>query len=123
MKMVKSPQALVDRFAKAVEGFASAEKKQMFGYPSIFVNGNLTAGLFADGCMIRIPDAERAAAKVTPFEPMPGRPMKDYGLLPPAVVDDPAQLKVWIGKAIAWAEELPPKVKKAKPAAKKPKKK
>jgi TfoX/Sxy family transcriptional regulator of competence genes len=116
MKWKKAPQALIDRFDAIAAGFSQAEKKQMFGYPALFVNGHLTAGLFEDGCMIRVPEGETG---LLPFEPMKGRPMKDYGSLPKAAVDDPAAMKAWIAKAVAWAEKLPVKAKKPKKPAKK----
>ena len=44
---------------------------------------------------------------------MPGRPMKEYIVVPPALVDDDA-IGEWVRKSRACAEQLP---------AKKPKKK
>jgi len=50
------------------------------------------AGLFRDDFFVRLPDAERAAFLARkdgrPFEPMPGRVMKDYALVGPELAAD-----------------------------------
>ncbi len=85
----------------------------MFGNPSAFVNGNLATGLFADGWFVRLPEDEAAELLAVegarPFEPMPGRPMRGYVVLPVAIVSDRTALEAWIDRAIAHAETLPPK--------------
>ena len=66
----------------------------MFGYPAIFVGGNMCAGLFQDRMFARLPapDAEALPGGVQPFEPMPGRPMKGYALIPDEVLADEDRL-------------------------------
>ena len=60
-------------------------KGQMFGHPCAFVNGNMFFGTFAQSVVIKV-GPERAAALVTDtvriFEPMEGRPWKDYVQVP-----------------------------------------
>jgi TfoX/Sxy family transcriptional regulator of competence genes len=46
------------------------------------------------------------------FEPMPGRPMQEYVILPPRLLKDPARLEKWIEKSLAYVSSLPPKGKK-----------
>ncbi|HEX8951062.1 MAG TPA: hypothetical protein VF945_04420, partial [Polyangia bacterium] len=58
-----------------------------------------------------------AGAKV--FEPMKGRPMKEYVVAPPALVGDRQALGKWAQKAFAYGQSLPPKPKKP-PKSKKP---
>ena len=85
----------------------------MFGYPALFVGGNLVTGLFADRWMIRLaPDdlAELLALPgAEPFAPMPGRTMTGYGVLPTEVVDDDAALDGWLARAVALGRSLPAK--------------
>ena len=38
----------------------------MFGYPALFVGGNLVTGLFAQQWMIRLPDDDRRGAARAP---------------------------------------------------------
>ena len=115
MNWRKSPDALVATFQAALPGDGSAERRQMFGYPAAFVNGRMATGLHQEDLIVRLPQARRRALLEQPgartFEPMPGRPMKEYVIVPPAVVDDAAQLRAWMREAIAHTASLPPKAK------------
>jgi TfoX/Sxy family transcriptional regulator of competence genes len=114
----KSPQELVDRFGSAAAAFPAAEKKKMFGYPSLFIQGNLTAGLFQDRVMMRLSPADRERFLKLPgarmFAPMPGRPMKDYVEVPESVLQEPGDFRGWLAKSVSFVETLPPKKKKPK---------
>ena len=91
MKWQKSPQELVDLFASVMPG-PPAVQRQMFGYPAGFVNGNMFMGLFQDQMILRLSEGARQelirkhGAKA--FEPMPGRPMKEYVALPRTLMRD-----------------------------------
>jgi TfoX/Sxy family transcriptional regulator of competence genes len=113
MNWRKSPEALVATFQAALPGDGSAERRQMFGYPAAFVNGRMATGLHQEDLIVRLPEARRHALLEQPgartFEPMPGRPMKEYVIVPPAIVDDVAELRAWMREAIAHTASLPPK--------------
>ena len=53
-----------------------------------------------------------------PFEPMPGRPMTGFVLLPPSVVANDAAIRRWVARAIEFGGTMPAKVPKAKVKAK-----
>ncbi len=110
---VKSPPELVARFDTAAERFPEAQRRKMFGYPALFIGGNLVTGLFADSWMIRLGEADLAELVVmpgaAPFSPMAGRTMKGYGTLPPDVVANDATLDPWLERAIAFGKTLPAK--------------
>ena len=83
----KSPPELVERFATVMDRYPDAERKKMFGYPAAFVGGNMATGLFAEHWVVRLPDGEIAEAKAAgagSFEPMPGKPMKAFVVVPAA---------------------------------------
>ena len=91
-----------------------AQRRKMFGYPALFVGGNLVTGLFADS--LDDPPAPTTTwpscwpcPAPSPFSPMPGRTMKGYGTLPPDVVADDAALDGWLERAIAFGKTLPAK--------------
>jgi TfoX/Sxy family transcriptional regulator of competence genes len=109
----KSPPQLVARFDAAAARHPQAQRRQMFGYPALFVGGNLATGLFADTWMVRLApddlDALTAMPGAGPFAPMPGRTMRGYATLPPDVVADDAALDVWLARALAFAGSLPAK--------------
>jgi TfoX/Sxy family transcriptional regulator of competence genes len=116
MEFRKSPQQLLDAFEAAMPS-APAVKRPMFGYPAGFVNGNMFMGLFADKMFVRLPEDSRAELMGiggTTFEPMPGRPMRDYVVIPQTMIAKPPELKSWVAKALRYGDSL--QAKKKKPA-------
>ena len=109
----KSPPGLVAQFEAAAERFPSAQRRKMFGYPALFVGGNLVTGLFADTWMIRLAADDLtellALPGAAPFSPMPGRTMKGYATIPGDVVADDAALDGWLTRAIEFGKTLPAK--------------
>jgi TfoX/Sxy family transcriptional regulator of competence genes len=106
-----SPEA-VERFHAAAAGVEGVELRRMFGFPAAFVGGNLAASLFGDTMAVRLPEDElraRQDAGWSPFEPMPGRPMRGYVALPDEVVRDAAAARHWVEQAVAYGRTLPPK--------------
>jgi TfoX/Sxy family transcriptional regulator of competence genes len=85
----------------------------MFGEVAGFVHGNLVTGLHAGRWFVRLTGDSKAQALALPgasrFEPMPGRPMGDYVVLPPAVLADEAALARWLGLAVEVGLALKPK--------------
>ena len=120
----KTPPELAAKFDQAAPNDPKVVRKPMFGYPALYLNGNMFAGTFQDKVVARLSETERAKALkagAKPFEPMPGRPMKEYVVVPAADVAKPAALAKWIERARAYAVTLPGKTKKPvkKRAAKK----
>jgi hypothetical protein len=108
----KSPPELIERFATVMDRYPDTVRKKMFGYPAAFVGGNMATGLFADQWVVRLPDGEIGPAKAagaSPFEPMPGKPMKAFVVIPSADVDDDAAIGAWVERGLAHAASLPPK--------------
>jgi TfoX/Sxy family transcriptional regulator of competence genes len=113
----KSPAELKEHFEAAVAGIDGLEQRQMFGYPAGFIGGNMTTGLHQDSWIVRLPEAERQEridAGWSVFEPMPGRPMREYVALPDEVAADPEQARGWVERGAAYVRTLPPKAPKAR---------
>lgn len=111
----KTPPKVAAAFEAALP--RGAELRKMFGYPAFFSGGNMFAGTFGPNVVVRLPDDERAKALTegcSKFEPMPGRPMKEYVTVPAKAVADPVALRRWIGRAAAYGASLPAKKPKAK---------
>ena len=53
-----------------------------------------------------------------PFEPMPGRAMGGYVVIPSAWRTKPALVREWASRSLEFAAKLPPKEPKPKPAKK-----
>mgnify|MGYP002391653370 CR=1 FL=1 len=113
----KSPASLVSTFENALPDDARVQRRQMFGYPAAFANGNLFTGLHQDDLMVRLTEADREKLKElggTTFAPMPGRSMREYVVVPPAIVSDKRALKRWMARSLAFACALPVKKPKLK---------
>jgi TfoX/Sxy family transcriptional regulator of competence genes len=109
----KPPAALVERFDGVAARHPDAQRRMMFGYPALFVRGNMATGLFADRWVVRLHGEEAdellALPGAEPFVPMAGRPMSGWAVLPRDVVDEDVDLDRWLARAFAFAASLPPK--------------
>lgn len=108
-----------DFFASVVPDHPAVSIRPMFGQLSAFVNGNMFMGIFGDDVLVRLPEEDREAVVAAgggPFEPMAGRPMKEYVVLPTEWRDDPDRVREWAKRSLEHAEELPPKRPKPKKA-------
>lgn len=116
MEWIKSPQGLIDLFTECLPDHPRLQRRKMFGYPAVFVHGNLCAGLFQDRVFARLSDQDRAnlPGGGDHFEPMPGRPMRAYAVIPDEIVADEIRLAAVLASAVKFTAILPPKEKKAK---------
>jgi len=109
----KAPPELVAAFAALVARRPELSARKMFGYPAAFVGGHLATCLHEDRWIVRLPAEGRSELLAMPgsgpFEPMPGRPMKEYVVLPAGIAADPVDLDAWVDRAIAHVRTLPPK--------------
>ncbi|HEY6279537.1 MAG TPA: TfoX/Sxy family protein [Streptosporangiaceae bacterium] len=111
----KSPPELVARFDELATLVGEADRRQMFGYPSCVLRGNMFMALHEDSLILRLAEPDRAEFlsrhQAALFEPMPGRPMKEYVVVPPGMVESD-EVDDWVRRSLAYAEQLPPKKKK-----------
>jgi hypothetical protein len=88
MELPRPGEDTARRFDKLARQFVDrgAVRGQMFGMPVLKLDGRVFAGTFGDAMTFKLgaKDLERAlAAKgVQPFEPMSGRRMKEWVLVP-----------------------------------------
>src|SRR5678815_728709 len=103
----KAPPALVERFMAALPDDDRVVQKPMFGYPAAFAGGNMFAGLWQEFMVLRLAEADRLALRAIKgarvFEPMEGRPMKEYTLVPPMLVDQQEELEWWLTRGLEYA--------------------
>lgn len=113
MAWTKSPPSLIALFDACLPHGAGLERRRMFGYPVAFAGGHMMAGLFQDEMFARLPPTLRddldAEYGVRPFQPMPGRPMMAYTLLPEAILDDEGEVGRLLAAAYAFTAAMPPK--------------
>jgi TfoX/Sxy family transcriptional regulator of competence genes len=113
----KPPQELVDYLDSVIpDGPAPVEFKPMFGGPCYWTGGNMFAAIHQESMIVRLGEEERQALLQEPgaalFEPMEGRPMREYVVIPPQIVEDREAVRSWLAKGLAFTASLPPKVKK-----------
>jgi len=87
--------------------------RPMFGNLSAFISGNMFMGVYGEDFLVRLPESDRAdllkhdGAAI--FEPMKGRQMKEYIVVPRQWTRDTARIKPWVKKSLDWSSKLPPK--------------
>lgn len=97
----------------------NCDKKKMFGCPVYFVNNNMFAGVQQDNLFIRLSEKDREEIfalndEVKSFEPMEGRIMKDYVVLPESVFTQKEFLDQWLNRSYSFVSSLAPKEPKSK---------
>lgn len=119
MPWTQSPQTLIDLFTDSLPDDPRIERRTMFGCPTMFVNGNMFAGVLQDRIFARLAPADRETLErahgPTPFEPTPGRPMKAYSVIPDEVVADEGAVAAVLAGSLAFTVAMPPKVKNTNP--------
>lgn len=117
MAWTKSPLPLIDLFDKSVPFDASVSRRQMFGYPAAFANGNLFIGLHQNDFIMRLSEPDRVRFSATygerTFEPMKGRPMREYVRLPEELLTNARKRNSWIKRSLDYAQAI--KKKEIKP--------
>ena len=116
MKWQKSSPKLVETFERTVTKIEAVEKRKLFGYPCAFKNGNMFMGLHQENFFLRMSTEDREEFlkmnQARQFEPMRGRIMKEYVVVPSWMLEDSEQMNEWIRKSLKYVSSLPPKVRK-----------
>ena len=111
MGFKKVPPEHVALFDAALPTSPDVQRKQMFGCPAAFVNGNLFCGCHEENFNVRLDDETRAEAFALGFAPFTvmGKTMREYACVPAAHLGDEAFLREWFQKGLDYARTLPPK--------------
>ena len=87
--------------------------RPMFGNISAFVNGNMFTGLFGNDLFVRVSEESRKELLekkgASLLEPMKGKPMKEYVVIPKAWRNEPETVQLWVSRSLDWTSKLPPK--------------
>jgi hypothetical protein len=87
-------------------------EQKMFGGLAFMLRGNMCCGVLGEDLILRLgPDRVPEAIKEDGLRVMDftGRPMKAFVLAEPSTVATEADLRRWVGEAIAFAGSLPEK--------------
>jgi TfoX/Sxy family transcriptional regulator of competence genes len=116
-KWKPAPREAAAAFEAATAGLPGAEPRKMFGYSCVFAKGHMFAGLHEEGMVLRLPDEQRAEflrlKGAEQFEPMSGRVMREYVVVPRVLLNAPDQLRAWVENSLAYVLSFPPKPKKS----------
>ena len=111
-KLAHSTKASEDLLRSLAEGEGVA-LRPMFRNLTAFVQGNMYMGVYGQDLFVRLSEEGRAellkVRGAVVFEPIKGRQMKEYVVVPKAWTGDPKKIKPWAAKALQWADSLPPK--------------
>jgi hypothetical protein len=113
VEFTPSPDVLAETFAACLPDEPGIVRRKMFGWPSATIGGHMFASLHREAIVVRLPPGDMtellALPGARPFEPMPGRVMTGYGVLPTDLNADRAAVRLWIARAYLAAAALPPK--------------
>jgi TfoX/Sxy family transcriptional regulator of competence genes len=113
MEFRKSSEDLVNLFYAALPDDPRVTRRKTFGSPCAYVGGNMVAGIHNDDIFVRLAEPEIDELLAQPaarrFDPMGGRPMRSYVVIPAAMVNNPDSLASWIAKAIVHGFTMPEK--------------
>jgi TfoX/Sxy family transcriptional regulator of competence genes len=116
-KWKPAPREAVEAYEAVTSGLPAAEPRKMFGYSCVFAKGNMSGGLHEAGMVLRLPDGQRAEflrmKDAEQFEPMPGRVMREYVVVPRVLLNAPDQLRPWVEKALGYVLSPSAKPKKS----------
>ena len=122
----KKPNKELTEFLEEKMASFDCQKKMMFGSQVYFVNNNMMSGVHQDDIFIRLSEQDKedifsSYDEASPFEPMKGRTMKQYAVLPESLYNDPEKLDEWLTRSYNYVSSMPlkePKKKKSKTKAK-----
>jgi TfoX/Sxy family transcriptional regulator of competence genes len=116
----KASKELGERLAARLERY-KCERRKMFGADVWFVNGNMFAGVFGDGMILRLTDKDGLSIKneipgAGVFSPNDVMVMHEYTFIPSSAVVDLNNIDDWIERSYGLVVSLPVKVPKNKGA-------
>ncbi len=114
MTMPKPSEQAKAAFQKLVPPDPAVTTRPMFGNLAGFVNGNMFCGLFGEDLFVRVSEDDQAKVRKqggSAFEPMPGRAMTGYVVVPAGWQKKPDATRAWIVIALSWSRTLPAKDK------------
>lgn len=110
--MEKPDSSTIAWYEEAVPADPRAQKSKMFGFPCAFVNGHMFFGTFAGSVVARVGEARLTAlineGKGKAFEPMEGRPWREYLQVPTGSLSD-REVAAIAEEAFQLTAKLPPK--------------
>jgi TfoX/Sxy family transcriptional regulator of competence genes len=105
-------ESLADRIRKGLGRKKNIEEKKMFGGLGFLLNGNMLVGVWKDSMIVRLGPNGYEDALLEPHAKefdITGKPMKGWVMVKPDGVQEEAQVKAWIQRAVKFVGKLPAK--------------
>ena len=105
-------EALAERIRMILRSAKGVTERKMFGGIAFMLNGNMCCGVVHDELMLRLgPELASKALKSPHTREMDftGRVIKSMLYVEPAGIRATASLAKWVGQAVDFASQLPPK--------------
>ena len=115
----KKDEVLIER-VDGLLSIAPVSRKNMFGTAAWFLESNdmIFAGAWGEGVMVRIGEQRTsiliASGEAEPFDPMGGKPMREYVYLNGEQIAEDDDLLGWLDEASEFAGSLPPKKQRSR---------
>jgi len=112
-------ESLAARIRSVLASRNDIEERKMFGGVAFLIHGNMCCGVVGDTLMLRLGNEGAAQALAEPHtRPMDftGKPLKSMVYVAALGIAADADLNRWVGRAVSFAEALPPKQSAARPA-------
>jgi hypothetical protein len=115
----KKDDTLIER-VDGLLSIAPVHRKNMFGTAAWFLESNdmMFAGAWGEGVMVRIGERRTSSliesGEAEPFDPMGGKPMREYVYLNGEQIAEDGELLEWLDEASEFAGSLPPKKQKSR---------
>ena len=113
-KWQKAPLALIELFERNLPANERIERRKMFGYPCVFVGGNMFSFVHESNLVVRLDEEKRNELLDKGwrnFQPM-GRVMREYLELPHHFLENEIEVRKILQESFDFAKNLPLKIKK-----------
>ncbi len=111
MKIPRADESSKELFTSFLPSDSRVTVRPMFGNVSAFVNGNMFFGVFGNDLFVRLSDKHREELLkkkgASLLEPMKGKPMKEYVVIPRTWRTEPETVRLWVSRSLDWAGKLP----------------